>query len=51
MTLYILRLFTARSIKKGNAKIFSKAAKVGLVSISWVVLVVVIILLVTQTRL
>ena len=46
LTLYILRLYTERSIAKGNAKAFTRNAKIGLVSISWIVLAVVVILLV-----
>jgi hypothetical protein len=46
LTLYVLRLYTDKSIRKGNAKSFTKTAKLGLVSISWVVLVVVVSLLV-----
>ncbi len=46
LTLYLLRQYTERSIRRGNAKVFSKTAKLGLVSISWVVLLVVVILLV-----
>jgi len=45
LTLYILRLYTDRSIRRGNAKVFSRTAKWGLVSISWVVLVITVILL------
>ncbi len=48
LTLYILRLYTERSIRKGNAKVFTKSAKLGLVSASWIVLVIVVIMLVTQ---
>jgi len=46
LTLYMLRLYTDRSIRKGNAKAFTRTAKLGLVSISWVVLLVVVALLV-----
>ena len=46
LTIYILRQYTERSIRRGNAKVFSKTAKLGLVSISWFVLVIVVILLV-----
>lgn len=46
LTLYILRVYTDRSIRKGNAKAFTMRAKLGLVSISWVVLSVVVALLV-----
>ena len=45
LTLYLLRLYTDRSIKRGNAKAFTTRAKLGLVSISWVVLVIVVVLL------
>ena len=47
LTLFLLREYTNRSIRKGNAKAFSNRAKLGLVSISWIVLVVVVFL-VTQ---
>jgi hypothetical protein len=46
LTLYLLRLYTERSIQKGNAKMFTRNAKIGLVSISWIVLAIVVILLV-----
>jgi hypothetical protein len=46
LTLYLLRLYTDRSIRKGNAKAFTTRAKLGLVSISWVVLAVAVVLLV-----
>ncbi len=46
LTLYLLRLYTDRSIRRGNAKVFSRTAKLGLVSISWVVLVIVVVALV-----
>jgi hypothetical protein len=48
LTLYVLRLYTNRSISKGNAKVFSRTAKIGLVSISWVVLLIIVVLLITQ---
>jgi len=46
LTLYLLRLYTNRSFRRGNPTIFSPAAKLALVSVSWVVLAVVVILLV-----
>ena len=45
LTLYLLRLYTSRSIRRGNAKTFTMAAKLGLMSISWVVLVAIVVLL------
>jgi hypothetical protein len=45
LTLYLLRLYTERSIRKGNAKAFTTKAKLALVSISWVVLLIVVLLL------
>lgn len=45
LTLYLLRLYTERSIKQGNAKAFTPRAKLGLVSISWVVLAIAVLLL------
>jgi hypothetical protein len=45
LTLYLLRLYTERSIGKGNAMAFTTRAKWGLVSISWVVLAVVVVLI------
>ena len=45
LTLYLLRLYTDRSIRKGNAKAFTTRAKLGLVSISWVVLGIAVVLL------
>jgi len=46
LTLYILRVYTDKSMRKGNPKSFTRNAKVGLVSISWFVLVIVVVLLV-----
>ena len=46
LTLYILRLYTDRSIRQGNAKAFTTRVKLGLMSISWVVLAAVVALLV-----
>lgn len=46
LTLYLLRLYTDRSIRKGNAKAFTKRAKLGFVSISWAALAVAVIMLV-----
>jgi hypothetical protein len=45
LTLYLLRLYTERSIRKGNAKAFTPRAKLALVSISWVVLAIAVVLL------
>jgi uncharacterized membrane protein (DUF485 family) len=45
LTLYILRLYTERSIRLGNAKAFTTRAKLALVSVSWVVLAVAVALL------
>jgi hypothetical protein len=45
LTLYLLRLYTDRSIRRGNAKAFTMRAKIGLMSISWVILVIVVVLL------
>ena len=46
LTLYILRVYTDKSMRKGNPKSFTRNAKLGMVSISWVVLVIVVLLLV-----
>jgi hypothetical protein len=45
LTLYLLRLYTERSIRKGNAKAFTTKAKAALVSVSWVVLLIVVVLM------
>lgn len=45
LTLYLLRLYTDRSIRRGNPKSFTLTYKLGLVSISWVVLLIAVILL------
>ncbi len=45
LTLYMLRLYTDRSIRKGNAKMFTTTAKLGLMSISWVALVIIVVAL------
>lgn len=44
LTLLLLRVYTLRSIRSGNAKAFTTRAKLGLVSISWVVLAVAVVL-------
>jgi hypothetical protein len=49
LTLYVLRLYTSRSIRRGNAKVFSRNVKVALISIDWVVLVIIVILLIKQS--
>ena len=46
LTLYLLRLYTERSIRRGNPKTFTRNAKLGLVSISWAVLLVAVVLLI-----
>ena len=48
LTLYILRLYTDRSIRKGNAKTFSRTLKLGFVSISWVALAIIVVFLLIQ---
>lgn len=45
LILYILRLYTDRSIKKGNASMFTTRMKLGLVSISWLALAVAVVLI------
>ena len=49
LTLYILRLYTNRSIRRGNPKVFSNRVKLALVSVSWIILLIVVVLLITQT--
>jgi hypothetical protein len=44
LTLFLLRVYTDRSIRRGNAKAFTTRAKVGFVSISWVALAVAVTL-------
>jgi hypothetical protein len=46
LTLYLLRLYTNRTFMRGNPMIFSTAAKLALVSVSWAVLVIIVILLI-----
>ena len=48
LTLYLLRVYTHRSIRKGNAKAFSNRMKLALVSVSWIVLVIVVVILAIQ---
>jgi hypothetical protein len=48
LILYILRLYTDKSIRRGNPKAFSRTAKLGFVSISWVALAVVVVYLLVQ---
>ncbi len=48
LTLYILRLYTDRSIRRGNPKIFSNRAKIALVSVNWAILLSVVALLITR---
>ena len=45
LTLYLLRLYTERSIRRGNAMVFPLKTKLGLVSISWIVLLIAVVLL------
>src|SRR5271170_3244908 len=45
LTLYLLRLYTDRSMRKGNAKIFTRNAKLAFVSVSWAALLVAVVLL------
>jgi hypothetical protein len=45
LILYLRRLYTDRSIRRGNAKSFTRNAKLGLVSISWAVLAIAVVLL------
>jgi hypothetical protein len=45
LTLYLFRLYTERSIRRGNPKVFTRNAKLGLVSISWAVLLIAVVLL------
>ena len=40
LTLLLLRVYTDRSLRKGNAKAFTPRAKLALVSISWFALAV-----------
>ena len=48
LILYMFRLYTERSIRRGNAKAFTPRAKLAFVSISWVVLAIaVVVVLVT----
>jgi hypothetical protein len=48
LVLYILRLYTDRSIRKGNPKTFSRTAKLAFVSISWVALAIIVVFLLIQ---
>jgi hypothetical protein len=40
LILYVLRLYTLRSIRSGNAKVFPARSKLALVSVSWAALVI-----------
>jgi hypothetical protein len=46
LTLFLLRVYTDRSIRKGNAKAFTTRAKLGLLSISWAALAIAVTLLI-----
>jgi hypothetical protein len=46
LTLFLLRVYTDRSIRRGNAKAFTTRAKLGLLSISWVTLAIAVTLLI-----
>jgi hypothetical protein len=46
LTLFLLRVYTDRSIRRGNAKAFTARAKLSLVSISWVALAIAVTLLI-----
>ncbi len=45
LTLYLLRKYTERSIRRGNAMAFSTMSKLALMSVSWVFLVAIVALL------
>jgi len=44
LILYLLRVYTERSMRKGNAKMFSPRKKLAFVSISWIALAIAVIL-------
>jgi hypothetical protein len=46
LTLFLLRVYTDRSIRRGNAKAFTTRAKLGFVSISWLALAIAVTLLI-----
>jgi hypothetical protein len=48
LILYLLRLYTDKSIRKGNPKTFSRTAKLAFVSISWVALAIIVVFLLIQ---
>ena len=48
LILYMLRLYTDKSIRRGNPKAFSRSAKLAFVSISWIALAVVVVFLLIQ---
>ncbi len=48
LILYILRLYTDKSIRRGNPKAFSTTAKLAFVSISWVALAIIVVFLLIQ---
>jgi hypothetical protein len=48
LILYVLRVYTNKSIRRGNPKVFSNRAKLELMSISWVALVIVLAVLITR---
>ena len=48
LTLWLLRMYTDKSIRRGNPKVFSSWAKLALVSVSWIVLLIVVVLLISQ---
>lgn len=44
LTLFLLRVYTDRSMRKGNAKAFTARSKMALVSVSWVALAVAVVM-------
>ncbi len=42
VTFYLLRLYTDRALKNGTGVLFSRRSKLGIVSINWVVLAIIL---------
>ncbi|HUI00408.1 MAG TPA: hypothetical protein VLU99_08775 [Nitrososphaerales archaeon] len=49
LILFLLRVYTYRSIRQGNAKAFSSRMKLALVSVSWAVLLIIVVVLAIQS--
>ena len=45
VTLYLLRLYTDRALRRGRGVVFSGWSKLGIISINWIVLAIVLVII------